>query len=304
MSEEHGVEDEAPDPIPELKPFFSRAGGKIFIIWLAMTAVGVLIGIYAPHHLLPTMLSIQGTKVWQTIVLFTILAAPVAAFVYAVGLYSLIGWRARGFGNSDEPPPDGPSLRGDAPMTALWVGVSAALVIVLLVWGLGEFTAEQTLPSRHPPGQCHRPAVAVDVLLSGRRQRRDPITRPAGQPPGAVQRHLGGRDPRLLAGGAGRTGRCQSQHHHGHPGHPDKLGGFTVRCSQLCGLYHSFMYASGAVVTPQKFAVWLHGHGASASQGCPGGRREDSRHEWLAHGPSSLTRQGPASWGSGERVPT
>jgi len=44
----------------------------------------------------------------------------------------------------------------------------------------------------------------------------------------------------------------------------NKLGTFTVRCSQLCGLYHSFMYASGAVVTPQAFAVWLHAHGASA----------------------------------------
>jgi cytochrome c oxidase subunit 2 len=45
---------------------------------------------------------------------------------------------------------------------------------------------------------------------------------------------------------------------------PNKLGTFTVRCSQLCGLYHSFMYASGAVVTPQKFAAWLHAQGASA----------------------------------------
>ena len=100
------------------------------------------------------MLSIQGTRVWQTIVLFTILAAPVAAFVYAVGLYSLLGWRARGFGKSDSPPPDGPSLRGDAPMTAVWVGVSAVLVIILLVWGLGEFTAEQT---------THPGALQVDV---------------------------------------------------------------------------------------------------------------------------------------------
>ena len=33
---------------------------------------------------------------------------PIAAFVYAVGLYSLLGWRARGFGKSDEAPPDGP----------------------------------------------------------------------------------------------------------------------------------------------------------------------------------------------------
>ena len=31
-----------------------------------------------------------------------------------------------------------------APMTAIWLGISAVLVIVLLVWGLGEFTAEET----------------------------------------------------------------------------------------------------------------------------------------------------------------
>ena len=50
-----------------------------------MTVVGVLIGFYAPHHLLPTMLSIEGRAVWATVVLLTVLAAPVAAFVYGVG---------------------------------------------------------------------------------------------------------------------------------------------------------------------------------------------------------------------------
>ena len=45
-------------------------------------------------------------------VLFTVLAAPVAAFVYAVGFYSLVAWRHRGDA-SDEPPPDGPPLRGN-----------------------------------------------------------------------------------------------------------------------------------------------------------------------------------------------
>jgi cytochrome c oxidase subunit 2 len=261
-SEDHEVDA---DPAPELKPFFSRAGGKIFIIWLAMTAVGVLIGIYAPHHLLPTMLSIQGTKVWQTIVLFTILAAPVAAFVYAVGLYSLIGWRARGFGKSDAAPPDGPSLRGDAPMTAVWVGVSAVLVIVLLVWGLGEFTAEQT---------SHPDTLVVDVTGqqwlwtfsypgAGGVETRSlvlPINRPVqfdvtsvdvthGFWPAALGVQVDANPNVVTVIGAT----------------PDKLGGFTVRCSQLCGMYHSFMYASGRVVTPQRFATWLHTQGATST---------------------------------------
>jgi cytochrome c oxidase subunit 2 len=265
-SEEHGVEEDPPDQLPELKPFFSRAGGKIFIIWLAMTTVGVLIGFYAPHHLLPTMLSTQGTKVWQTLVLFTVLAAPIAAFVYAVGLYSLLGWRARGFGKSDQPPPDGPSLRGDAPMTALWVGISAALVIVLLVWGLGEFTAEQT---------SHPDTLQVDVTGqqwlwtfsypdAGNVQTRSlvlPVNRP-------VQFNVTSVDvthgfwPAALGVQVDANPNTVTV----IEATPDKVGDFTVRCSQLCGLYHSFMYASGAVVTPQKFAVWLHGQGASLAK--------------------------------------
>jgi cytochrome c oxidase subunit 2 len=265
-SEEHGAVEDAPDQLPELKPFFSRAGGKIFIIWLVMTAVGVLIGVYAPHHLLPTMLSIQGTKVWQTIVLFTVLAAPIAAFVYAVGLYSLLGWRARGFGDSDQPPPDGPSLRGDAPMTALWVGVSAALVIVLLVWGLGEFTAEQT---------SHPDTLEVNVTGqqwlwtfsypdAGNVETRSlvlPVNRP-------VQFNVTSVDvthgfwPAALGVQVDANPNTVTV----IDATPDKMGGFTVRCSQLCGLYHSFMYASGAVVTPQKFAAWLHTQGASIAK--------------------------------------
>ncbi len=263
-SEDHAVDDEGADPAPELKPFFARAGGKIFMIWLAMTAVGVLIGAYAPHHLLPNMLSDQGTKVWQTIVLFTVLAAPVAAFVYAVGLYSLVGWKARGFGKSDEPPPDGPPLRGDAPMTALWVGISAALVIVLLVWGLGEFTAEQN---------THPDTLQVNVTGqqwlwtftypgAGNVETRSlvlPVNRPVQFNVTSVDVTHGFWPAALgvqVDANPNTVTVIQAT--------PNKLGGFTVRCSQLCGLYHSLMYASGSVVTPQRFAAWLHSHGVPA----------------------------------------
>jgi cytochrome c oxidase subunit 2 len=265
-SDDLEVGDDAPDQLPALKPFFSRAGGKIFIIWLLMTTVGVLIGFYAPHHLLPTMLSTQGTKVWQTIVLFTVLAAPIAAFVYAVGLYSLLGWKAKGFGNSDEPPPDGPALRGNTLMTALWLGVSGALVIVLLVWGIGEFTAEQT---------SHPDTLVVDVTGqqwlwtfsypdANNVETRSlvlPVNRPVQFDVTSVDVTHGFWPAALgvqVDANPNAVTIIQST--------PDKLGGFTVRCSQLCGLYHSFMYASGAVVTPKKFAAWLHGHGVPVSK--------------------------------------
>jgi cytochrome c oxidase subunit 2 len=43
----------------------------------------------------------------------------------------------------------------------------------------------------------------------------------------------------------------------------NKLGGFEVHCSQLCGLYHAFMWTSGSVVTSTSFSQWLQSQGAS-----------------------------------------
>jgi hypothetical protein len=37
---------------------------------------------------------------------------------------------------------------------------------------------------------------------------------------------------------------------------PQELGGFTVRCNELCGLWHGAMFDSGHVVTPAVFNVW------------------------------------------------
>ena len=35
-----------------------------------------------------------------------------------------------------------------------------------------------------------------------------------------------------------------------------QLGSFTVRCAELCGIWHGAMYNNGAVVTPQQFESW------------------------------------------------
>jgi len=35
-----------------------------------------------------------------------------------------------------------------------------------------------------------------------------------------------------------------------------QLGSFTVRCDELCGIWHGAMYNNGVVVTPQQFQVW------------------------------------------------
>jgi cytochrome c oxidase subunit II len=267
MSSEHPVADAPPvlpqgDSIVAGRPFFSRPVGKIFIIWFLMTAVGVLIGIFAPHHLMPTLLSHEATDVWRTMVLFTILAAPVAAIVYAVAAYSLIGWRHRG--NQDEPPEDGPPLRGNSTVTAIWLGTSSVLVLVLLAWGLTVYSAEEV---------SHPNTLQVDVTgqqwlwtfsYPGTGVQTRSLVLPINRP---VQFNVTSVDvthgfwPAALGvqvdANPGVTTVIRAT--------PDKLGKFTVRCSQLCGLYHSFMYAPGSVVTTAKFSQWLQSQGASTT---------------------------------------
>lgn len=254
------------DPLPLSKPFFSRAEGKIFIIWLAMTAVGVLIGFYAPHHLLPAMLSTQGTAVWRTIVLFTVLAAPVAAFVYAVGLYSLLAWRQRGYGTSDQPPPDGPPLRGSGAVTVVWLAVSAVLCLVLLVWGLAELSSEQaTRPNTLQVDVTGQQWLWTFTYPSAGNIETRTLELPVGR---TVQFNVTSLDvthgfwPVELGVQVDANPSVVTE----IQATPDRLGRFTVRCSQLCGLYHSFMYAPGHIVSSQQFAAWLRAQGASAGQ--------------------------------------
>jgi cytochrome c oxidase subunit II len=265
MSSDQPVTSEATDleqadPPEQEEPFFSRPTGKIFIIWFLMTTVGVLIGIFVPHHVMPTLLSHEATDVWRTIVLFTILAAPVAALVYSVAAYSLIAWRHRG--NQDEPPEDGPPLRGNSTITGIWLATSTVLVLVLLAWGLSVYSSDET---------SHPNTLVVDVTgqqwlwtfsYPGTGVNTRSLVLPINRP---VQFNVTSVDVTH-----GFWPVALGVQVDANPGvvtviraSPDKLGKFTVRCSQLCGLYHSFMYAPGSVVTTAKFSQWLQSQGAS-----------------------------------------
>ncbi len=39
---------------------------------------------------------------------------------------------------------------------------------------------------------------------------------------------------------------------------PTKLESFTVRCAELCGVWHGYMSNAGRVVTPAAFETWIH----------------------------------------------
>jgi cytochrome c oxidase subunit 2 len=38
---------------------------------------------------------------------------------------------------------------------------------------------------------------------------------------------------------------------------PKRTGPFSIRCSELCGLWHGYMFDTGRVVSPSAFASWI-----------------------------------------------
>ena len=246
------------------KPFFSRPVGKITIIWAVLTVVGVILGLYVPGALMPRMMSIEGHTDLETVILFTVLAAPVAAVVYGIAFYSLFAWRKKGAGLSETPPPDGPPLRGNSGVTVTWLVTSAVLVIVLLVWGLAQYTAEDT---------PHPNTLVVDVIgqqwvwtfkYPGTGVETRKLVLPVNRP---VQFNVTSEDVThgFWSPNLGVQVDANPEVITVVRASPDKLGNFWVRCSQLCGLYHSFMVAPGTVMTAPHFASWLERQGASSA---------------------------------------
>ena len=243
-------------------PIWRRPAGKIAVIWVIMTAIGVVIGLLLPDHIFPRIMSPQGKDARDTVIFFTVLAAPVTALVLSIGLYSLLAWRKKTKG--EEPPADGWNNRGSGLVEAIWVGGSLVLVVVLLIWGMAFLASETNQQNNvlkvNVTGQqwlwtFSYPGTGVQsnqlVIPLGRQVEFDVTSMDVTH--GFWPVELGNQ----IDANPGFITRITMQ--------PNKLGKFDVRCSQICGLYHSYMDASGTVLSPSDYAQWLVQHGASTT---------------------------------------
>lgn len=227
--------------------------------WFILTVVGVVLSIWLPHRYMPHMMSNDGNLSVTTMILFSVLAAPVASGVYAATLHIIRHNRYRGEGV----PPAAEQVRENTKLLVTWLTTSAVLTVFVLVWGLGALAAENS-SSGNP--------LVVDV--TGQQW----VWTFAYPGTHVVSNELYVPDNREV------EFRVTSEDvTHGfwvvnfgvqvdaNPGvittihtTPDKLGTIEVRCEQFCGLNHAFMDAIGHVVTPSQFSAWLASQPARA----------------------------------------
>ncbi len=206
-----------------------------------------------------------------TVFVFTIVSIPITAFVFAVLVYSLLGWKHV---SGDEVPADeSPAIRGNVIGATLWTVVSSLLAMFLVVWGLVELaqiTANSygTISADEQPGG--KDALIVNVtgqqwVWTFEYPQHDGLTSDVLYLPKdrAVYFNVTSKDVihnfwavelgvKIDAnpGAITQTGVT-----------PNKAGTFNVRCAELCGLHHAYMETQIQVLEKDSFDSWVRESG-------------------------------------------
>jgi cytochrome c oxidase subunit II len=243
-------------------------GLRIFLIWLPIAVVAdwLLYFVYGPH-MPPGRMSNSAASQQFDIKVMSVLAAPVMAAVLVAGVYSLIVWRHRE--GDDE---DGPAIFGNVRVQTTWITVTAVIVLFLAGFGTYELAwpgfagagaGEGPSPIWKPTGTTLQVQViaqqwrftyrypqfggfeTTDLVL--------PLNRP-------IQFNVTSLDV-IHSFWAYQLGVKADA----NPGVNNvayttakQTGSITVRCAELCGLWHGAMYDYGKVVSVAAFETWAH----------------------------------------------
>lgn len=244
---------------------------RLLIPWVILSVIGVLLVLQI--HIPPGDQSIQGEEQSRTMTLMTAMATPIFIGVVMMIIYSAIYFRRTG-----PELVDGPPMFGNAPIEALWVGISAAIVLFLAAYGIATLTSSSAARTVSVSGQANGqtgsgtaagngPEMVVQVIAQqwyftyryadfGGVETTHlylPLDRP-------VELHVTSLDI-IHSFWAYQLGVKADA----NPGvdnvfhvTPQHSGTFQVRCAELCGIWHGEMAdSSGKVVSQGEFDTWI-----------------------------------------------
>jgi cytochrome c oxidase subunit 2 len=233
---------------------------RAVLLWAALTVIFLALGSLITRAM-PASAAHDLHEQRVTMLVFTLLSAPVLAMVVAFAAYSLLAWRT----GAKEPPSDeGPPVRGNTPVQVAWVTISSALVLFLLFWGFAEL---QTADASAAPG-------AMVVNVTGQQwiwsyQYPDasvespqlvlPVDKPVVLDVTSEDVVHGFWIPNFgvkIDANPGEVTQVVVT--------PTQTGTFPVRCAELCGLYHAYMDSTVQVVSQSDFDAWIASGGASS----------------------------------------
>lgn len=233
---------------------------RALIIWAVLSVIGMILVIATNQFFLPPAASTLDSTDNFTIVVLTVLAVPVALFVFVFLGYSLIVFNAKG-----RPTEDGVHLQPRPGLQIGWLGITSGLCLFLVIWGMFAFYQEASASSSNTlvvqvTGQQWMWTFSYPqygATSSGAQVIELPVNRP-------VVFEVTSLD--VLHGFAIRDLGVRVD---ANPGEvtatplvtPTQIGEYAVNCVELCGLYHSYMWEAVNVVNASSFNDWIISQG-------------------------------------------
>lgn len=233
------------------------AGRTILIWWTITTVLGIIL-VLNIQNILPGIFPVAASPLASTqdftIVLFSVLAVPVAMLVWVTAAYVVITGRTR-----EMPTEDGPPIHGNTLVQSLWLAGSSVLCVGLVVYGLAllpdiytprpgkqlvvDVTGQQWQWTFSYPGYGN--ATSTSLVL--------PVNRPVTFRVTSVDVTHSFWIPAMGV-------KVDANDHEITQAfvRPDVMGSYTVRCAELCGLYHAYMQSPVKVTTMSQFVSWVH----------------------------------------------
>ena len=238
---------------------------RILILWAALSIIAtpIVVLVWAPDLPPGNGANAASGQVTDNTVLLG-LVTPIAALMIVYFAYTLIVFRRR-----DEGPDEGVAIRGDSGIQTTWLAVTSVIVLFLATYGTIRLFDEG----------------------SGGGQGADPVAKPSGSVlpvqviaqqwaftyrfptfGGVETPHLELPVDRNIALHVTSLDVIHSFWAHdlgvkadANPGvdnvayvRPTEVRSFSIRCAELCGLFHGHMFDTGDVVSDSAFLAWIH----------------------------------------------
>lgn len=238
---------------------------RIAIAWLVLSAIAtpIVVAVIAPTLPPGNGTSASSGQVFDNTVLLGVVT-PIAALMVVYFAYSLVVFRRR-----EEGPQEGVAIHGDSRVHVPWLVLTTIVVLFLAAFGTVELTdagaggGEGPSPAWKPSGR----ALPVQVIaqqweftyryptFGGIETAR--LELPVGR---QVEFHVTSLDvihsfwaPKLGVKADANPGVDNVAYVK-----PEEEEAFELRCSELCGLWHGYMFDTGQVVSDATFLRWIH----------------------------------------------
>jgi cytochrome c oxidase subunit 2 len=243
-------------------------GRRILGIWVVLSVVcDVLFAVFAASHIPPGKMSSTADGQQFDFNILFLIALPVLLGVFIYLAYAAIVWRASRPGVPESV--GGEAARSNIRLQMTWMVVTTVMVMGLFVFG----TYELVVPAGAGGGEGPAPIwttsshTTLPIQVIGQQWKftyRYPtfggfetqqLIIPVDTP---IAFHVTSLDVihSFWAYQLGVKADANPASDNVAFTTPKQLGQFTVRCSELCGLWHGAMYNTGSVVTKAAFATW------------------------------------------------